>query len=140
MIKTFTHSCKRVVKRFVVVMESSLKIFCSWLSVYFLSHLITLWCTNDSCGSKVHFSVACLLFWSILRQVHKLTVVYIHACSHHIAHLRQECHNSKFGIFWLIGIERNVCRCTFNRYRVITNFVKLATGEQVCCCCTHKKG
>jgi hypothetical protein len=29
-----------------------------------------------------------------------------------IAHLRQVCHNSKFGIFWVISIERNVCRCT----------------------------
>ena len=25
-----------------------------------------------------------------------------------------------FGIFWVTGIERNVCRCTFNRYSVIT--------------------
>jgi len=37
----------------------------------------------------------------------------------YIAHLRQECHNSKFGNFWIIGMERNVCRCTFNRYSVI---------------------
>ena len=41
--------------------------------------------------------------------------------------------------FWVIGIERNVCRCTFNRYSVITQFVKLATGEQLCRRCTHRK-
>ena len=34
--------------------------------------------------------------------------------------------------FWVIGIERNVCRCTFNRYSVITQFAKLAAGEQLC--------
>jgi hypothetical protein len=35
----------------------------------------------------------------------------------HISHLRQECHNSKFGIFFflVIGIERNVYRNPFNR-------------------------
>jgi hypothetical protein len=55
------------------------------------------------------------------------------------AHLWQECHNSKFGIFWAIGIERNVCRCTFNRYSVITQFAKLAAGEQLCQWCTHRK-
>ena len=62
-------------------------------------------------------------------------------CHHllYIAHWRQECHNSKFGIFLDIGIERNVCRCAFNRYSVITQFVKLAAGEQLCRRCTHKK-
>jgi len=29
-------------------------------------------------------------------------------------------------------IERNVRRCTFNRYSVITRFAKLAAGEQLC--------
>jgi hypothetical protein len=28
--------------------------------------------------------------------------------------------------FWIICIERNVCRCTFNRYSVITQFEKLS--------------
>jgi len=41
--------------------------------------------------------------------------------------------------FWVIGTERNVCRCTFNRYRIITQFAKLATGEQFCRRCTHRK-
>ena len=41
--------------------------------------------------------------------------------------------------FLLIGIERNVCRCTFNRYSVITQFAKLAAGEQLCRRCTHRK-
>jgi len=57
----------------------------------------------------------------------------------HIAHLRQECHNSKFVHFWVIGIEINVCKCTFNKYSVITQFEKLATGERLCCRCTHRK-
>jgi len=41
--------------------------------------------------------------------------------------------------FWVTGIERNVCRCTFNRYSVITQFAKLAAGEQLCRRCTHRK-
>ena len=45
----------------------------------------------------------------------------------------------KISHFWVIGIERNVCRCTYKRYSVITQFVKLAAGEQLCCCCTHRK-
>jgi len=49
-----------------------------------------------------------------------------------IAHLRQECHNSKIWHIRVIGTERNVCRCTFNRYSVITQFAKLAAGEQLC--------
>ena len=39
--------------------------------------------------------------------------------------------------FWAIGIERNVCRCTFNRYSVISQFAKLAAGEQLCRHCPH---
>jgi len=31
----------------------------------------------------------------------------------------------------VIGIERNVCRCTFNGYSVITQFAKIAAGEQL---------
>jgi len=41
--------------------------------------------------------------------------------------------------FLVIGIERCVCRDTFNSYSVITQFVKLATGEQLCSRCTHRK-
>jgi len=33
--------------------------------------------------------------------------------------------------FWVTGVVRNVCRCTFNRYSVITQFAKLAAGEQL---------
>jgi len=40
--------------------------------------------------------------------------------------------------FWVIGIERNVCRCTFNRYSAITQFAKLAAGEKLCRRCTQK--
>jgi len=45
----------------------------------------------------------------------------------------------KIGHFWFIGIERKVCRCTFSRYSVITQFEKLAAGEQLCGRCTHRK-
>jgi hypothetical protein len=38
---------------------------------------------------------------------------------------------------WVIGVERNVCRCTLNRYSVVTQFAKLAAGEQLCRRCTH---
>jgi hypothetical protein len=41
--------------------------------------------------------------------------------------------------FWVIGTERNVCWCTFNSDSVITQFAKLAAGEQLCRRCTHKK-
>jgi len=41
--------------------------------------------------------------------------------------------------FSVIDIERNVCGCTFNRYSVITQFAKLAAGEQFCGRCTHRK-
>ena len=32
--------------------------------------------------------------------------------------------------FWVIGIEENVCRCTFNRYGVITQF-EITTHERI---------
>jgi len=41
--------------------------------------------------------------------------------------------------FFVTGIERNVRRFTFNRYCVITQFAKLAAGEQLCRRCTHRK-
>jgi hypothetical protein len=41
--------------------------------------------------------------------------------------------------FLVIGIERNICRCTFNKYSVITQFAKLTTEERLCHHCTHKK-
>ena len=41
--------------------------------------------------------------------------------------------------FWVTGIERNVCRCIFSRYSVITQFEKLAAEEQSCLRCTHRK-
>jgi len=38
----------------------------------------------------------------------------------------------KIGHVLVTGIGRNVCRCTFNRYSVITQIAKLAAGEQLC--------
>jgi len=57
----------------------------------------------------------------------------------HIAHLRQGCHNSKFWHFWVTGVERNVCKYTFNRFSVIVQFAKLAAGEQLCRRSTHRR-
>jgi hypothetical protein len=69
----------------------------------------------------------------------KKTKISLTCLKQYIVHLRQECHNSKFGIFLFIGKERNVCRRILNRYSVITQFVKLAAGEQLCRRCTHRK-
>jgi len=44
--------------------------------------------------------------------------------------------NLAFLSYWY---RKNVCRCTFNRYSVITQFVKLAAGEQLCRRCTRSK-
>ena len=35
--------------------------------------------------------------------------------------------------------KKNFCKCTFNRYSVITQFAKLAAGEQLCLRFTHSK-
>ena len=41
--------------------------------------------------------------------------------------------------FWVIDTERNVCRCTFSWYSVITQFAQLAAGEQLCHRWTYRK-
>jgi hypothetical protein len=46
---------------------------------------------------------------------------------------------SKIWNFWVIGIRRSICRCTFKRYSVIMQFVNLASGEQLYRRCTHRK-
>jgi len=56
----------------------------------------------------------------------------------HIAPLEEHCHNSKFGIFELLVYKETLADCTFNRYSVITQFAKLAAGEQLCRRCTHR--
>jgi hypothetical protein len=56
-----------------------------------------------------------------------------------IDHMRQECHNSKFGIFYLWVQKETFADALFNRYSVITQFVKLAAREQLCRRCTHRK-
>ena len=67
------------------------------------------------------------------------TSKYLQTFNTYIAHLRQECHNSKFGIFGIIGTERDFADALLNRYSVITHFAKLAAGEQLCRLCTHRK-
>jgi len=55
-----------------------------------------------------------------------------------IARLRQ-ISQLKIWHFLITGIERNVGRCTFNRYSAITQFVELVAAEQFCRRCTHRK-
>ena len=57
----------------------------------------------------------------------------------YIAHLRQECHNSKFGIFELLVQKETFEDALSTGYSVITQFAKLAAGEQLCRRCTHRK-
>jgi hypothetical protein len=73
------------------------------------------------------------------KQTNKQTNKLFRKTRAYIAHLRQECHQHKIWHFWVTGIERNVCRCTFNRYSVITQFSKLAAGEQLCRRRTNRK-
>jgi len=41
--------------------------------------------------------------------------------------------------FWILGIERKFADALFNMYNVITQFGKLAAGEQLCRRYTHRK-
>jgi len=92
------------------------------------------WChTKDNSLTVLHSGIQSRIWDSPNWQFDGLRL-----CSH-IAYFRQECHNSKCVHFWVIGIERNVCRYTFNRCSVITQFAKLAAGEQLCRRCTHRK-
>jgi hypothetical protein len=59
-------------------------------------------------------------------------VSYLSIMMGDIAHLRQRVSQLKIWHFLIIGIERNVCRCTFNGYSVITQFEKLAARESSC--------
>jgi hypothetical protein len=56
----------------------------------------------------------------------------------YIAHLRQECHNSKFGIFELL-VKKETFADALLTGSVITPFAKLAAAEQLCRRSTHRK-
>jgi len=58
-------------------------------------------------------------------------------CQRNMTHLRQECHNSKFGIMSYWYRKKRVR--TFNRCSVIMQFAELAAGEQLCHRCTCRK-
>jgi hypothetical protein len=45
--------------------------------------------------------------------------------------LQQECHNSKFGSFEILVYKETFAGALFNRSSVITQFAKLAAGEQL---------
>jgi len=49
----------------------------------------------------------------------------------YIADLRQECHNSKFGIFELL-VQKETLGDAILKGSVITQFARLATGELLC--------
>ena len=65
--------------------------------------------------------------------------VWHHWCLHIYRSFATRVSQLKIWDFWVIVIERNVCRCPFNRCSVITQFAKLAAGEQLCRRCTHRK-
>jgi hypothetical protein len=79
-----------------------------------------------------------LLLWYLKVYLHIDKAFQSELCDHISPICDKNVHNSKFVHFWVIGVERNVCRCTFNRCSVITQFAKLATGEQLCHRCTHR--
>jgi len=56
-----------------------------------------------------------------------------------VAHLRQECHNSKFAIFELLVQKETFTDALLNRHSVMTQFTKLAAGGQLCLRCTYRK-
>jgi len=73
----------------------------------FSSTNILCWCSAASNPTAV--SCYCLSMWKLdkrrdksitLTSVGKNLILYI---AWHIAHWRQECHKSKFGVFWVIG-------------------------------------
>jgi hypothetical protein len=66
--------------------------------------------------------IRCTLTWQASYRIPRRTLSQLEICH-----------------FWVIGIERNVCICTFNKYSVITQFAKLAAGEQLCLHCANRK-
>jgi hypothetical protein len=76
--------------------------------------------------TKFYFSIKQISWFILLRKRHNL-------------HTYRSFATTQSWHFWVIGAERNVCRCTFNRYSVITQFAKLAAGERLCHRCTHRK-
>jgi hypothetical protein len=68
-------------------------------------------------------------------KTHTHTNIYINIYSSLVKRVLQ----LKIWHFWVTGIERNVCKCTFNRLIFITRFAKLAPGEHLCRRCTHRK-
>ena len=97
-------------------------------------------------------SLFCGHWWFLLQKrrpqhevaihLHPVLMLWIHGITLHSPHNLMTRKGTIFRLFatrvsqlkiwhfWVIGIERNVCRCTFNRYSVITQFAKLAAGEQ----------
>jgi len=56
---------------------------------------------------------------------------YVGCCTSLYRSFATKASQPKILHFWVIGIERNVCRCTFNRYSVITQFVN-SPGDNNC--------
>jgi len=70
--------------------------------------------------------------------LHRLQAAYLNKVYWQYLSFTTRVSQLKIWHFWVTGIERNICRCTFNRYSVITQFTNLAAGEQLCRRCTQK--
>jgi len=69
----------------------------------------------------------------VMRSIPVITNTIYHSFATRVSQLKI------WHFFELLVIQRNVCRCTFNRYSVITQFAKLAAGERLRRRCTHRK-
>jgi len=94
---------------------------------------------NDNCYCSVHEGKNHIhaLLWEIRHQMllSRAEIMNWNA----FCLLAKRVSQLKLRHFWVTVIERNVFRCTFNRYIVITQFAKLAAREQLCRLCTHRK-
>jgi hypothetical protein len=83
--------------------------------------------------------------------IHLVPMLWMHGIALHSPHTLMARKGTTFCLFatrvsqlkiWhflVIGVERNVCRCTFNGYIVITQSAKLDAGQQFCNRYTHGK-
>jgi len=84
---------------------------------------------NPVCTFSLHIRATCRAYFILLEWI---TWIIYRSFSTRVSQL-------KIWHFWVTGIERNVCRRTFNRYSVITQFTKFAAGVQLCRRCNHRK-
>jgi hypothetical protein len=88
------------------------------------------WTSAVVCTNCLKVSFLIVLIKTL--KLYKYIYIYIYSFATRMSQL-------KIWHFWVIGPERNVCRRTFNRYSVITQFAKLVAGDQLCRCCACRK-